>query len=293
MSIAVDANFVYWGTDGSAVAKKAIDNSGSVTPLAQSQYAYTLALASNKIYWANDWEQDQLRYCPLPGCAGGYQGLNTGLLGIQKVYYAPSVQRLFWIRTDYNTGGTSVLRSYDLGSGSIQTVKDSGTILSGLAVDGSYVYWADKTAAKISKMPAAGGTVTDLMTNGAYANNVVVAAVDAQHYFWGTYRASNSDPGRPLYALSLPSGIGAGTPTMIGSGGQDVAFVVSDGKNVYWDETKAGGIATDTIYVCPVTGCSGSPGIAASGQTGAWPLAVDSQALYWGNSDGSVMKLAK
>jgi hypothetical protein len=67
------------------------------------------------------------------------------------------------------------------------------------------------------------------------------------------------------------------------------AQVVVDATNVYWTSYGDG-----TVSRCAIGGCGLAPTRLASGQDGAFALALDSTRVYWGNQiGGEIMALAK
>jgi hypothetical protein len=54
-----DERFIDWAGDGSVVAKKSIDNTGTVSelvPASAKESVYDWALVGQMLYWSNDWK---------------------------------------------------------------------------------------------------------------------------------------------------------------------------------------------------------------------------------------------
>lgn len=194
----------------------------------------------------------------------------------------------------------------------------------GLAVDGTYIYWAkDYLTGSVMRAPAAGGAATALASGLESPYGI---AVDASHVYWSEsvkpgaiYRipkdggtpevlATTSErpraialdethvywtngwvgPGGPA-VMRVPKA--GGTPAALGDGvgGENPQGIALDGTDVYWTDTNAG-----VVWRAPKAG--GPATLLASGDPFAVSIAVDAMAVYWtvsNNPVSKVMRLAK
>jgi hypothetical protein len=171
---------------------------------------------------------------------------------------------------------------------------DGGENMSGLAVDGTYLYWVNVSTVG-SKTVFGGlyqcvpgecaGTLTEL---GRTTGFPFVVVVDGSHVYW-----IDSGPNEVL-RCSLPSC--GGNPQIfakiVGAApGEPINFsgLALYGDNVYW----TAGVADGGVFTCPKSGCSGGATTVASGQNDPAFVAVDDSGVYWANSaGGSIMHCA-
>ena len=190
-----------------------------------------------------------------------------------------------------------------------------------VAVDGTYVYILQNS--DLERVPIGGGQVATL-ANGAGAYGLTVTPAAA---FWTTYNGVDS-------VMSVPLDGGASSTFTTGTSGtgSSSTSLVQDGTNLYWGDSKSGGvngsvylkpidggtqvslssaaeplgIAYDASYVYVTTGQGGTvlkiaksgAGVTtlASGQGWPYGIAVDDNFVYWVNNNGgtnSVMRIAK
>jgi hypothetical protein len=83
------------------------------------------------------------------------------------------------------------------GSTAAVTIAMAQALPSGIAVDGSTVFWLDEDANTLNSVPVGGGASTMLATTGSTPINVVV---DAKAIYWTTYGAGATGGG--VWALA-------------------------------------------------------------------------------------------
>lgn len=163
------------------------------------------------------------------------------------------------------------------GGDPIPIAQEALTEFQRIALDGSYIYWAESGEfgdTSVKRAPLAGGG--DIQTLAMNLRPVLDLEVDDTNVYINSY----------LDLLKIPIAGGDATPvaTKVGSN-----FVL-DGDDVY--------VASNTTIV-KVPKSGGQPTTLATGQTRATSITVDATNIYWldqgsvVNPDGAVRKLAK
>ncbi|HZU85424.1 MAG TPA: hypothetical protein VE987_20980 [Polyangiaceae bacterium] len=155
----------------------------------------------------------------------------------------------------------------------------------GIAVDDTYVYWANfgpasGGAGSVAKVVKSGGTAT-VVAAGQSSNGhgSFVVAVDGTSIYWGNYFQVMICP------LSGCSGAGSDA-----SAGQElstaggVSAIAAAGGVVYWTEGDGA-----QVSMIASTNLGGAPTPLASGQPRPAGLALDSSFAYWTNSAGGTI----
>jgi hypothetical protein len=191
-------------------------------------------------------------------------------------------------------------------------------------VNSSAVFWtAQQSPAAIMKCPLGGCASPDtLVTDVNYPGRIAVNSANA-------YWVEANDPGSiarcpvsgcpqpiPFFAFTMstlyPYGIAVDAdgvyftvpgdsnvmrcplttcllPTPVANGQTDPADIALDATNVYWINNSS----PATVMKCPLGGCGSSAITVASQQNAPSFLAVGTNALFWANVDGSIVKVAK
>lgn len=148
LTVDVDETFIYWGGDGSVVAKKSIDNTGKVielVPAASQERAYCSALVDQTLYWGNDWQDN----------TGVTTVASKGLAYLNGL--AVRGNSLFVLEYPRN-GGTDrdaqILRvplAAGVGSNDAPAFAAAGLGAPSMAVDDSGVYWTRRDTAGLNE----------------------------------------------------------------------------------------------------------------------------------------------
>lgn len=224
--------------------------------------------------------------------------------------------KLYWINASISSSA-SIMAAPTTGGTATTIVSGLGGPV-GLAVDSTYVYWADSATSAIAKQPLAGGNPTTLAANQDLPVSLVIDQVNA---YWTTNTVSNavSSVGlgggavKQLSPAFSPAAIAARNSTVFwvneGLGGQIALIPAAGGTATTLASAQAGarfGIAADDAFVywttfetagtvrrAPIDG--GAVDTMASGQPMPTSLTADGTAVYWVDygstgSDGTVLK---
>jgi len=141
----------------------------------------------------------------------------------------------------------------------------------GMAVDSSYLYWANLGAGKIQRIPIGGGTATDHVTGLTNPWGVQVNATDL---FWSDITAGKIQ--------KCPVGGGSVTDVVTGlSAPYGLAITATE---IFWADRTTG-----KIQKCPIGG--GSVTDIATGLTNLTGLAVDSNYIYYAEGGSSIKRI--
>src|SRR6266496_379702 len=278
--VAVDASYVYFGGDGAAIScvPKAISG-GTVAPLTTSYYAYDWAVAGNRIYWVNDWERRDMLSCALPDCAGGPVSAGAGTFSYYAMAADPAGANIYWSAVDSSQPAASqaVIQGMTVATSAKRPLL-TGLSTSGLAADGSYVYFTNQTAKTVEKMTSTGASRVMLAVSPSSPDVITVCGA---HLYWADTKI--------LYSTPLPNGTGAAPVPAFGTAGLDIFGLTCDDSGVYWINRAS---PNGTVVMCPHTGCGTAPKVLALGQDNPWGIATDATAVYWVTEAGGVFKVA-
>jgi hypothetical protein len=285
--LAIDEGSVYWTDAMRSSVTRTDKQTGASTTLYRGGFSVDgLAIDGQNVYFADLYN---VYRCGLAACEGGAPLAlvpEGGAIGV-PYFLAAGESDVYWDEQD-----TMAVRAVAKIGGGLRTLAtgpgDAG--LAGVAADSQYVYVAgiDGTVVRI---PVGGGAAEPLNA-GAVSPSAWEIVASAQDIYW-----SQDDPDDGPGSIHVAGQNGQGLRTFA-SGQPQPGGLALDGENVYWTNVGANlDFQTGTIVSCPLSGCK-APTVLASGQHLPREIAVDDVAVYWsdygtGNSDGSVMKVAK
>jgi hypothetical protein len=166
--------------------------------------------------------------------------------------------------------GTQVGRANLDGTGANQSFVNGATGPVGVAVDGSFIYWANTfgSASTIGRASLDGTGVNQSFISGATAPCGV--AVDGSYVYWAN-NGSNS--------IGRANLDGSGVNQSFITGATSPCGVAVDGAYVYW--ANEGGT---TIGRANLNGTSPNNSFISIGATGPVGVAVNGSFVYWGNN---------
>jgi hypothetical protein len=296
-----------WGRDSSG--KFAIHLTGSSAFSIRSN-----GCAGRKTLRVRKWCRVTVAYAP--SAAGGHD--HAVLMASREhkaaarlnIYGCGASARIYWGSPDITDAVT--VRAGLFAEGCVTpatTLARANCFVTLLAVDDTYVYWANICARTLNEVPLDGGKVTTLASGLAYPTSL---AADGTHVFW-------ADNGGRVNEVSVDGG----SVTALASG-QSASSLAVDGTHVFWtnefdgtvnevpvgggtvttlasDQKNPGSVAVDPTHVFWLQGNSasrtvnevplggGSVTTLASGQAHAFSLAVDSSHVYWSNYYGGTV----
>ena len=289
-SAVVDDTRVYWstaGTDPGEIRSVAKDGSSPLTIATNLNAPQGVFVDATNLFW------DEIG-APGGVFMAGKDGSNAVTLSESNATGPQGIVAdaswVYWLDI-YTHGGVLKAPRTETPDGGAPIVLSSGwSYVYGLAQDDTYVYWTSEGTAPLGDAAAPiAGKILSVRKDGTAAATVLAdgqgeprfVTVDATAVYWTD----------SLDGTVMRLRLGSTTPTQLAQGQQPYGIAV-DATYVYFST-----IGTDssdgTLVRVPKDG-SGPPVVLATGLS--WPsqIAVDEQALYWGNlQGGTVMKLAK
>jgi hypothetical protein len=292
--IAVGPNDVYWldnglmGAGSSSTPGRVMrvpKFGGDAVELAGGRTSPThLALRDSDVFWTESavWT--------LRSGSGAAQISSSSWVAKTATAAAIDAQGVYWLafaRTQALSSTT--LRVIRTGfEGGDQVVSSSSaphdyttSLCNGVAVDDTYVYWADDEENMIYKAPKTGGPAMPLTSTNLSPVNL---AVSATHVYWTDYNQT----------LERVAKSGGFAELVVGNQATPRGLVV-DGDTLYWVDFSLGSVLRAPAQADTTVA------VLAAGQAGPHRIAIDTTSIYWTNSgtpealysDGAVMKLAK
>jgi sugar lactone lactonase YvrE len=188
--IALDSSHVYWTVASSqsegAVRSAPLDGGPATTIASGQDDPVNLAIAASAAYWIND---DIYATSTGGGCL-----MTASLDGGAPVTLSPWVNlggvdvvvddvNVYWVQSGLPDGGDSTgLFRMPLAGGPTTLLGASG---GELAIDRSYVYWADGAANAIMKLPVDGGAPTKVASSISLPMHI---AVDGTSVYWTDFQ---------------------------------------------------------------------------------------------------------
>ncbi len=220
--ITADANNVYWTSPSNGAVMEVPAGGGSTTSIVSGlgRTPFAITHDATYVYWSTQWYfqgyfAGDVSKAPVAGGAalGVVDDENYELVGVAvdgtNAYYG-----------SYGTlGCAGFLKKVPLAGGAATTLASGCFIAQSIAVDATYVYWAN--GGVISKVPIAGGSVTTAVSEGAA--NIVL---DGTTLYWSGATTIKKAP------------VGGGSSTTIASGLSSPNGIAVDSTNVYWVEAS-------------------------------------------------------
>ncbi len=230
--------------------------------------------------------------CATANCKGTFEVLASGLVNPWfavgyggKVYWDNSGVQEAGVITTSGTVMSCPEKGCPEGGPFVYTEGGSGDAsanLSGLAIDSTYLYWANLfgysgITGSISECARADcpGTLVELVGGAGFIPIAVV--VDPKFVYW-TDIGTNQ-----VLRCSLPSC--GGNPQIFANNQLGASGLALYDDNVYWTQ----GVPEGGILYCPAAGCGKGPRTLASAQSNPFGLAVDDSGAYWTNIDDGTL----
>ncbi len=291
------------------------------TTLATGQGAiWGVAVDASHVYFASFTNGFVAR---VPKAGGKVEKIaSTGAFLARKV--AVDASHVYWSSDDSPGAVSRCLVTGCVGAPEVLATPQRPT---GLALDSTSVYWADRNTTELRRRPIAGGA--EVHAADSTGGPPIAVAVDQSQLFWladfsGEVQGRASDGGTFSIGTSGTSGrdlaldgtfvywgaalnlgddgrisraprTGAGPSELVGPAKGEPVSLAVDAKLLYWtawERKTDGGVITAGVYSCAPAGCGAAPTTVAAGQDLPRGIALDDVAIYWG-ANGVVMKLAK
>jgi hypothetical protein len=187
--------------------------------------------------------------------------------------------------------------------GTPTTLSQAEVYPSGVAVDGTAIYWASRGYGSsdgfVRRAPLAGGGPVTIV--GGLSTRPSAVAVDANKVYYATLGDFSATGGA---IASAPLGAAdAGAGTALAPQQNNPMFLTIDANAIYWSNNGTfvapdAGAPNGSIVKCATPACAGGPQTIASAQNHPRGIAVDTDTIYWTNfganqNDGAIMKCPK
>ncbi|MDE3083132.1 MAG: DUF5050 domain-containing protein [Acidobacteriota bacterium] len=221
------------------------------------------------LYWADNFG-GRIKAANLDG-----SGAHVLLSGVgSPISVAVDANHVYW------TGGSTVMESNLDGTGVTTLYSSTADSLYGVAVNATYIYWADYSAGTIMRADLNGDNVTTLVTGEFDPSSV---AIDASHIYWVNWLTS----GGTIKEADLNGGNATTLVT-----GQDLPFALAvDGSYVYWVNQGEINSGTGTLNRALLSNPSQIT-VLASNQWHPDGIAVAGGYVYWANSQAGTINRA-
>jgi hypothetical protein len=153
-----------------------------------------------------------------------------------------------------------------------------------VAVDATHAYWTAGGASDgvIMSVPLGGGTPATLASGQVFPGSI---ALDQDFVYWVNGTTTLAPPQEPAALMKVPKT--GGLPVRLATAPTTamVSRIALDSSSVYWTLNGLLGSAhIGTVTRVPLDGSA--PILLASDQSSPGDIAVDSEAIYWANSNG-------
>jgi hypothetical protein len=159
------------------------------------------------------------------------------------------------------------------------------TLVAGLAVDATDVYWANYWTNRVQKVAKGGGSTVEVTLEPDRTWSV---DIDATNVYW-TVRGAGTGMVKKARRSPAPDG---GMTVTLAANQSNPSYLAVDDTGVYWVLDRLDGGASDPAVIAKVGPDGGTPVIFASGEI--WQIAADGTSVYWTTGTrGRVMKAPK
>jgi len=166
-----------------------------------------------------------------------------------------------------------IFRGATSGLGGFDVAKDTGKV-TGLAIDGPYVYWLPATADTIMRSSKTDAGAAETFTSGTAMTSLAIVNGEV---FW------TSDDAR-LRALHTTTPQGA--PRQVASGLASPRHLAVDSRSAFWVDSATGAIAT-----VPLAG--GSPVVIGTGVSTSTVAACSNAVWFTNPTTGEILRVAR
>jgi hypothetical protein len=267
--VAVGGDYVYWDKAGASVQRARYDAGNNRAQIGTGGTIVMLALDAAHVYW-NDWQSFTIYGATLDGSQQGVVvSMPTGhmyngslLVHDGMLYFTSNDPPAVWRTLADGSGTPQKIAAPDMPSSYTLSAGD-------LAIDDTYLYWADPSADANSVFNIRRVKITSIGTPGAvevFAPGLDAPpdqlAIDATNLYW------RSSWGR---VIGQPKAGGAAKP-YIPAGSDTPNALVVDGNHIYW--------ASDSGAIVAVNKAGGFTQTLATLAPHPAAMAVDCGALY-------------
>jgi hypothetical protein len=197
----------------------------------------------------------------------------ASLTGAFALLWAPAPVRAYIYWSNGTTTGSLIARANLDGTGVNNNFMAGETAPSGVAVDGSHIYWVNRALQRFG--PAAIGTIGRANLDGTGVNQSFITgittpigiAVDAGHVYW-------TDSGSAIGRASIA---GTNVEQNFVTGAHTPVGIALDSGHIYWANDGDG-----TIGRASIAGTNVEQSFIAGAVT-PYAIAVNSEHIYWDN----------
>jgi hypothetical protein len=149
------------------------------------------------------------------------------------------------------------------------TLATGNNLPSGIAVDSTWVYWANYGDGRVMKVAIAGGTPVTVASGQRTPYGV---AVDSTYVYWTNFGVG----------MVMKAPISGGTPMTLASGQGSPFQLAVDSNSVYWTNYNGGTVASVALG-------GGAVVTLASGQSKPYGIGLDGGTVYWTTAGGGTV----
>ncbi len=244
-----------------------------------------LATDGTNVYWSDAGDTSsmdaglsaRLLKCSIGGCGNA----PTTLGAVDAWSIAVNSAGTYWTSNVVDSSSRAVFTCPLAGCGSTPTslgAANAGTG-SGIALDGSYVYWS--TTFEVLKCPLAGcgGSPTVLLSSSSGLTNLGPLVLGADNiYFIGT----RIQDALSRILVCAKTGCANQPQTLATAADPSSTFLAlaTDGTTLYWT-ARSSAAGAGQVCKCSVASCADAPEVIASGLNYPSGIALDATNLYW------------